>query len=79
MKYCDDCKWCSCNFEPNKEEKKKYRLPRMEKKNPILYTCMHKEAAKSARFDCNYCGIMRLDHNACKKEALLFNDVSEEK
>lgn len=74
MKFCDDCKWCSVNFVPSKEEVRKYGFPKMEKKNQKIYECMHPESSKSARFDCNWCNIMRLEHNACKQAAVLFEE-----
>lgn len=74
MKFCDDCKWCSVNFVPSKEEARKYRFPKLEKRDPCLYQCAHPESSKSARFDCNWCNVMRLEHQPCKKEAVLFEE-----
>jgi hypothetical protein len=74
MKSCDDCKWCSVNFTPNKDEKLKYKIPNLEKKDARFYICMHPKASKGVRFDCHYCIIMRTDHHDCKEKALLFED-----
>ena len=74
MKYCDDCKWCSCNFKPTEGEARQYGRPIIEKKDSRFYTCMHPESSKGARFNCELCTIMRLEHRGCKKEALLFEE-----
>lgn len=74
MKYCDDCKWCSVNFKPTKNEIKKYGNPKLEKKDSRFYVCMHPEASKGVRFDCDFCTIMRLAHRECGNEALLFEN-----
>lgn len=75
MIFCDDCKWCSRNFEPTKGERSKYGEPELETKDSRFYTCLHPEASKGARFDGQYCTIMRLNSEECKKDALLFEQA----
>lgn len=79
MKFCDDCKWCSVNFKPSKDEASKYIYKKPDNADPRFYHCMHPLSSKGARFDCSYCTSMRAFHSHCGMGATLFEEKETDK